>query len=90
MTAEDAAYRALAVFRIPAAERREFAAKVAATVANVPTGMLPNVVELGHDGGLAGDLFHDVPLCVSIYKRREAAGAAVVAAARALLEGSAS
>ena len=85
MTAEDAAYRALAAFRIPAAERRQFAAKVAVKVRGVPAEGLPNVAALGDMGGIAADLFHDVPLSVSIYRRREVAGAAVVAAAQALL-----
>ncbi len=81
-----AAYKALAAYRISATERDEIAQKVSDTLAEVPRDDLPMVIENGMYGGIAGDFTWQIPSYVPTGRRREAAGAAVVAAAQAILD----
>jgi hypothetical protein len=81
-----AAYKALAPYRISAAERDTIAQKISDTIAEVPRSDLPLVIEAGLYGGVAAGIAWMIPSHVPTGRRREAAGAAVVAAARAILD----
>ncbi len=81
-----AAYKALAAYRISAADRDEIAQKIADTLAELPHDDLPLVIDAGHLGGIAGGVAWMIPSYVPTGRRREAAGAAVTAAARATME----
>jgi hypothetical protein len=79
-----AAYRALATFRIKAAARDVIAAKVSDILGELPEAYMAGLIAAGDQSGIAGDLIRDIPSYVATDRRREAAGAAVVAAATAI------
>ncbi len=81
-----AAYKALAAYRIAAGDRDVIAQKISDTLAELSHDDLPMVIENGMYGGIAGDFTWQIPSYVPTGRRREAAGAAVVAAARAILD----
>ncbi len=81
-----AAYKALAAYRIAAAERDVIAQKISDTLAGLPRADLPLVIDAGHLGGIAGGVAWMIPSYVPTGRRREAAGAAVAAAAQAILD----
>ncbi len=80
-----AAYKALAAYRISAADRDEIAQKISDTLAELRDQDLPNVINAGSHGGIASGFAWMIPSHVPTGRRREAAGAAVVAAAQAIL-----
>jgi hypothetical protein len=80
-----AAYRALAAYRITAADRDVIAQKISDTLAELGEPELSIVAESGMHGGIASDFAWQIPSHVPTGRRREAAGAAVVAAAQAIL-----
>ncbi len=80
-----AAYKALAAYRIAAAVRDEIAQQVSDTLADLSREDLTIVAKAGMYGGIAGDIAWRIPSHVPTGRRREAAGAAVVAAAEAIL-----
>ncbi len=81
-----AAYKALAVYRISAAERGAIAQKISDTLAELGQPELTMVVGFGMYGGIASEFTWQIPSYVPTGRRREAAGAAVVAAAQAILD----
>jgi hypothetical protein len=83
--ADAAAYRALAGRRISAADRRVIAARTVTVLAAVDPQDLPYVVRAGQSAGVVYEIHKAVPYTVPLSKRSPAVGAAVVAAAQALL-----
>lgn len=83
--AELAAYRALVPFGMTAADRAEFAARVVAALAEVQ----PEYLHLGENDehgswGVTAELATQLPWTVPVLRRRQVAGAAVMAAVRVL------
>lgn len=88
--AERAAYRALARFRIPSAEREAFAGEVVAMLAGVPADLLPRGTEEHNESWgvtceLARRALRVMPSVPSV-RMSQVAGAAVSAAAQVMLE----
>ncbi len=81
-----AAYKALAAYRITAADRDEIAQRIADTLAELPEDVLPGLINLGLHSGTASRIAWMIQTHMPTCRRHEAAGAAVVAAARAILD----
>lgn len=84
---ERAAYKALAALRLPAAIRRDIAARTVTALAEVPAEYLPMLVEMGPNAGLVHEITKTLPTVgIATQQRRTAAATAMVAAAQEMLK----